>query len=351
MLQKKYFAILSLSFLTFLNLNFQKKMTVSEKNPKILEHHNFECLVNQAGGCLLGTKTLYCTGPPGQLICGPKTRSVLMTGCDGRLGNVMMAYATLLYLSKTSKYGLSAILTKYQAEMMENSFHPDAYIFKEGVVDAKGPVEGIAVMNEYGEYFYDAFLENIDKYEFNKILNVGLYPSPFYLFYKIRDELKNHFQFQEDIQNAAFEAMEQSTLKIREKYAGKKIVKIAVHARRGDYLISQMESLNFMRDDEMWREYFFYCINLFRNRFDNETTKTVFYMASEDTKWLKNNFGQEPDIGFPGEILNLPDPMVHMVCGEDCGALELLCMPTLGDILLKRSILFVSTVLYQPGRL
>ena len=29
-------------------------------------------------------------------------------------------------------------------------------------------------------------------------------------------------------------------------------------------------------------------------------------MASEDTKWLKNNFGQEPDIGFPGEILNLP---------------------------------------------
>ncbi|XP_023338691.1 uncharacterized protein LOC111709293 isoform X3 [Eurytemora carolleeae] len=265
MLQKKYFAILSLSFLTFLNLNFQKKMTVSEKNPKILEHHNFECLVNQAGGCLLGTKTLYCTGPPGQLICGPKTRSVLMTGCDGRLGNVMMAYATLLYLSKTSKYGLSAILTKYQAEMMENSFHPDAYIFKEGVVDAKGPVEGIAVMNEYGEYFYDAFLENIDKYEFNKILNVGLYPSPFYLFYKIRDELKNHFQFQEDIQNAAFEAMEQSTLKIREKYAGKKIVKIAVHARRGDYLISQMESLNFMRDDEMWREYFFYCINLFRS--------------------------------------------------------------------------------------
>ena len=43
----------------------------------------------------------------------------------------------------------------------------------QGVVDAKGPVEGIAVMNEYGEYFYDAFLENIDKYEFNKILNVG----------------------------------------------------------------------------------------------------------------------------------------------------------------------------------
>ena len=43
-----------------------------------------------------------------------------------------------------------------------------------------------------------------------------------------------------------------------------------------------------------------------RNRIDNETTKTVFYMASEDTKWLKDNFGQEPDIGFPGEISNLP---------------------------------------------
>ena len=46
--------------------------------------------------------------------------------------------------------------------------------------------------------------------------------------------------------------------------------------------------------------------NVFRNRIDNETTKAVFYMASEDTKWLKDNFGQEPDIGFPGEISNLP---------------------------------------------
>jgi len=29
-------------------------------------------------------------------------------------------------------------------------------------------------------------------------------------------------------------------------------------------------------------------------------------MASEDTKWLKKNFGQEPDIAFPGDISNLP---------------------------------------------
>ncbi|XP_023326709.1 galactoside 2-alpha-L-fucosyltransferase 1 isoform X2 [Eurytemora carolleeae] len=220
----------------------------------------------------------------------------------------MMAYATLLYLSKASKYGLTAILTKYQAEMMDNSFQSDAYIFKEGIVDAKGPVEGIASMNEYGEYFYDSFLENINKYQFNKILDVGVYPSPFHLFYTIQDELKNHFHFHTEIQNAAFEAMEQSTVKIREKYHGKKIVKIAVHARRGDYLNSQNVKINtIMRDDEMWRKYFFYCINLFRNRIDNESTKTVFYMASEDTKWLKDNFGQEPDIGFPGEISNLPD--------------------------------------------
>ncbi|XP_023330093.1 galactoside 2-alpha-L-fucosyltransferase 1 isoform X5 [Eurytemora carolleeae] len=318
MIEKKYLTLLFFAFLTFLNLKYEMEVTVSTKSPKMLEHNNFECLVNQVGGCLLGTKTLYCTGPSGQLICGPRTSSVLKTECNGRLGNVMMAYATLLenllyicffqYLSKASKYGLTAILTKYQAEMMENAFQSDAYIFKEGIVDAKGPVEGIASMNEYGEYFYDSFLENINKYQFNKILDVGIYPSPFYLFYTIRDELKNHFQFHNEIQNAAFEAMEQSTVKIREKYNGKKIVKIAVHARRGDYLITQNEKLGIvMRDDEMWRKYFLYCINLFRNRIDNETTKTVFYMASEDTKWLKDNFGQEPDIGFPGEISNLPD--------------------------------------------
>ena len=43
-----------------------------------------------------------------------------------------------------------------------------------------------------------------------------------------------------------------------------------------------------------------------RNRIDNETTKAVFYMASEHAKWLNDNFGQEPDIGFPGGISNLP---------------------------------------------
>ena len=50
---------------------------------------------------------------------------------------------------------------------------PEASITILGVVDAKGPVEGIAAMNEYGEYFYDSFLENINKYQFNKILDVG----------------------------------------------------------------------------------------------------------------------------------------------------------------------------------
>ncbi|XP_023331490.1 uncharacterized protein LOC111703690 [Eurytemora carolleeae] len=149
--------------------------------------------------------------------------------------------------------------------MMENAFHPDAYIFKEGVVDVNSPVEGIAEMNEHGEYFYDAFIENIDKYQFNKILDVGVYPSPFYMFYQIRNELKKHFQFHDDIQNAAYEAMEQCTEKIREKYDGKKIVKIAVHARRGDYLNSKdVKKKEIMADDEMWIEYFFYCINIFR---------------------------------------------------------------------------------------
>jgi len=47
---------------------------------------------------------------------------------------------------------------------------------------------------------------------------------------------------------------------------------------------------------------FFTC----RKRIDNKTAKSVFFMASEDTKWLKKNFGQEPDIAFPGDISNLP---------------------------------------------
>ncbi|XP_023331495.1 uncharacterized protein LOC111703697 [Eurytemora carolleeae] len=96
MIEKKYLALLSFAFFTIWNLIFQMEVTVSRKSLKILEHYNFNCLVNQAEGCLLGTETLYCTAPRGQLICRPRTRSVLKTNCNGRLGNVMMAYATLL---------------------------------------------------------------------------------------------------------------------------------------------------------------------------------------------------------------------------------------------------------------
>ncbi|XP_023332448.1 uncharacterized protein LOC111704443, partial [Eurytemora carolleeae] len=124
--------------------------------------------------------------------------------------------------------------------MMRNAFAPEAYIFREGAILGDVPVTTIASVNKYNEYFYDEFIENVDKYRYNRILSVGAYPSPYYLFYTIREELKNHFQFHEDIQAAAFDAIEKSSKIIREKYAGKKLVKVAIHARRGDYLRHQV---------------------------------------------------------------------------------------------------------------
>ena len=38
----------------------------------------------------------------------------------------------------------------------------------------------------------------------------------------------------------------------------------------------------------------------YRSRIDNPTTKAVFVMLSDEKNWLKNNFDNEPDIGFPG---------------------------------------------------
>ena len=40
--------------------------------------------------------------------------------------------------------------------------------------------------------------------------------------------------------------------------------------------------------------------HIYRNRVDHSGSKTIFLMTSEDTDWLKNNFGSEPDVAFPG---------------------------------------------------
>lgn len=42
-----------------------------------------------------------------------------------------------------------------------------------GAILGDVPVTTIASVNKYNEYFYDEFIENVDKYRYNRILSVG----------------------------------------------------------------------------------------------------------------------------------------------------------------------------------
>jgi len=42
-----------------------------------------------------------------------------------------------------------------------------------GAILGDVPVTKIAYVNKYYEYFYDEFIENVDKYRYNRILDVG----------------------------------------------------------------------------------------------------------------------------------------------------------------------------------
>ncbi|XP_023324569.1 galactoside 2-alpha-L-fucosyltransferase 2 [Eurytemora carolleeae] len=127
-------------------------------------------------------------------------------------------------------------------------------------------------------------------------------------------------QFKSDIVKAAKKALKQSTHSIREQFGGRKIVYVGIHARRGDYAHNP-HLTDFYTNDNVWRAYFLHCINLFRARIDNETTKSVFVMLSDEKLWLKNNFENEPDVGFPGyysliseERMPARDMYILMLC-------------------------------------
>ncbi|XP_023324540.1 galactoside 2-alpha-L-fucosyltransferase 2 isoform X2 [Eurytemora carolleeae] len=299
MTRQNFFIFILICLLVFQHLFMHLQSPDTMETQSTMLYDKFECNIQQGNKCLYGAKSFFslCSGPPEQLICKDQISSVLFSDCNGRLGNVMMTYATLLFFSK---YGFSALLNEYQENVLNNAFQSDAFSIKKEILK-KPPTHNVYSINEHGEYIYDEFLENMESKRYNLLLDIGVYPLNFGLFYQIRDELKKHFQFHPEIMKSAKDAINQSTWEIRKNYDDKAIVYVGVHARRGDYLnLKKPEFQDFMADDDVWRQYFSYCFSLIRNRVDHSGNKTIFLMTSEDTDWLKNNFGSEPDVAYPG---------------------------------------------------
>jgi len=265
---------------------------------------------------------LICAGPLNQMNCNNSVRSVMMSNCDGRLGNIMMAYSTLFYFHKKMEY--NAILTKKQEKFMGDYFKSDALSLKEGVV--KDSVEDrVIFVNTTSKTFEDSnypiIFKHHDDYKYNRLLHLGRFPTTFYLFQDIWSELEKELQFKDEIVESSIAAVDLSTESLREKYPNKEFVFIGTHVRRGDYVNNPYYVPEFYTTDQIAVEYITYCMDVYREKIDSETTKTIFLMLSEDTDWLRKNFGNVPDAAYPGDFAVLQDE--SLMPGRDMAVFKL----------------------------
>lgn len=202
------------------------------------------CFLQSEGTCLVGAATnarqdqVLCWGPLDSMLCNNSFRSFLSTGCNGRLGNVMMAYATLFYFYR---FGFNAMLTPFQFSIMNTTFVTESFVIKEGVQTY--PSMPLAINHTFigqtddaGDIDYNSFIPQMSLYKYNFSLDVGLFPCPFNLFKPIMGELKLQFQFRPAILESARNAINLSVEHLQKRYAKKNLIYVAVHFRRGDYL-------------------------------------------------------------------------------------------------------------------
>jgi len=227
----------------------------------------------------------------------------MMTVCNGRLGNIMMAYATLYYFNQ--RYGFNGYLNELQANTLHKIFKPPSMNIKKGeIVDASLRFEDVHELDGTGRYHYDEMVADVEKYKYNRLLNVGQYPLGFQLFEEVWPDLIQQFQFQDDVKESAETALFQSSEKARELYGGKELVFVALHCRRGDY-VNHFMTKEYYDDEMLWVRYFVYCIKTYRIMLDTDTTKSVFVMLSDDVPWLRKHFESEPDSVFPDNLAPL----------------------------------------------
>jgi len=325
-------ALFSTSFLFFAVQNNMKAdmLPVPSILPLILQNlTNKECQVSNTDGiCLYGSalnslnEKVLCSGPMEQLNCNNSIRSIMASNCNGRLGNVMFAYATLFYFHY--KMGFNGIIDEWMAFNM-NTVFKDTYAIKEGNMwqkMAEGWQDfvgaGVARQDEYGEHYYTPLFEDPDKYMYNMILGVGAYPSPFYLFQEIWPELKKQFQFKDLILESARAALEQSTQPARGNYSGLglEFIYVAVHHRREDY-IGHSRLQDFFENDRIQVDFIENCMNEYRKKFDRDNIKTIFVMQSGgDDEWMRTYFEHHPDVGFPGTFAPIEETGPEFVSRE-----------------------------------
>ena len=204
------------------------------------------------------------------------THHLTMTS-QGRLGNNMFAYASLLGIAKDNR--------------MIPLIHKDSLLPKYFYISAK------VTNTEKPERRWPRYSDNKVAYFDNRalMLNYSMdielsgYFQSWKYFWSIKDQLVREFMFHPDIQsfaegyvqNIVFESLGYETLLLDLIYVG-------IHIRRGDMLEPHNVEKGYTVAP---REYIMAAIKYFEDKYDPQ--KLVFMVCSDDMIWVKTNMRRQ----------------------------------------------------------
>eukprot|EP00090_Calanus_glacialis_P028129 TRINITY_DN4506_c0_g1_i6.p1 TRINITY_DN4506_c0_g1~~TRINITY_DN4506_c0_g1_i6.p1 ORF type:complete len:402 (-),score=64.60 TRINITY_DN4506_c0_g1_i6:206-1411(-) len=221
--------------------------------------------------------------------------SIMTSDSNGRLGNQLCAYATLLYFQKV--HGFHAILNEGQVSAIGSIFQEDKIEISASRINMPPQInfnwESVASHTPQGAWFpNEEFLENIEKYKYNKLINIGMYPHYLFLFKSIVGHIKKNLLFKNQTQAL----VDQWLAELREETSSEKeIIFVGVHCRRTDYGW-HMESL--AGATMVDHTYFDKAFDIYRSRYNTDSSQVVFLAVSDDQAWIKANLGKHSDVRF-----------------------------------------------------
>jgi len=221
--------------------------------------------------------------------------SFLTTNEDGRSGNIMSGYASLMYFQ--IKYGFHGVMQKWQLDRIYTMFKKETLrilptnILAPSFLDIRW--EGVGRMNESsGNIFMPdhEFMENIDDYRTNRFLHIGQYPHFLWLFKEYLPELKKQFIFHDRLIEHVSNFKKQIQENIKEN-----VVFVGVHCRRTDYA----NHLKVISGSTLVDHHFYdKAFEIYRKRYNKGGYKVVFIAVSDDPQWIKENMGKHEDVRF-----------------------------------------------------
>ncbi|CAG5116811.1 unnamed protein product, partial [Candidula unifasciata] len=204
---------------------------------------------------------------------------------NGRLGNQMFKYASLLGIARAQGRGLF--------------FHPEtdlAKTFKITNIAVNESSKRWPVISEVG-----IFEEKMFKLPIYDVRIMG-YLQSFWYFFLVSDEVRQEFTFHDSIANAAANILHD----VGEKYNF--TMTVGVHVRRTDFLTKKLQRLGYAAPD---KSYFMKAFSLMKSKFPGR--KISFLVASDDLPWCEENLSGNNVI-----IMPKASPAVHMATLSSC---------------------------------